>query len=198
MAGATWSDNFTYDDQDRIATMHSTNSNESYSYTYNSDNKLATVLITSSGTLTFIDKFRYNADSAVVQQYTADGVTPYLKYAFILSNNRVVRYLGENDYVIDYRRDSNGNVTNITGHSAGITSSVDLQYDDKKSPLADVGVNNLFALFMGSDASLGSTNNVIKTSFMTNAYTYQYLDNGLPVSATGPGNQTIKFEYYIK
>ena len=198
LAGVTWTDNFTYDDQNRIATMHSTNSNEAYVYTYSGDNKLASVSITSSGALAFIEKFRYNADSVVVQQYAADGVTLYIKYAFVLSNNRVIRYLGENGYVIDYQRDSNGNVTNITGHSAGITNSVDLQYDDKKSPLADVGVNNLFALFMVNDATLGCANNLIKTSSMPNAYTYQYLDNGLPASAAAAGGQTIKFDYYIK
>jgi len=198
LAGVTWSDNFTYDNQNRIVSSHSTNSIETCNYAYNANNTLATVSIVNNGTLTFIEKFRYNADSVVVQQYAADGITPYLKYAFVLSNNQVVRYLGENDYVIDYQRDNKGNVTNITGSQGGIVRSVDIQYDDKKSPLADVGVNNLFALFMVNDATLGSANNVIKTSSMPNAYTYQYLENGLPASAAAAGGQAIKFDYYIK
>ncbi|ASU32314.1 hypothetical protein [Mucilaginibacter xinganensis] len=194
----SWTDNFTYDDQNRISGERSSNSLATYTYAYNNDNTLASVSIMANGALEFIDKFRYTADSVLVQQYAADGITPYLNYAFVLNGKQVVRYIGENNYTIDYTRDSNGNVTTITGHSAGITSTETLQYDDKKSPFADIGLANLHVLFMISDATLGGANNRTKTNWMTTPYVYQYLDNGLPSGARTSYGQSIKFEYITK
>ena len=193
-------DYFTYDDKNRVATLHSSASEESYSYTYNADNSLDVVSIYHSNALEFTEKYTYTANMVSVQQYAADGVTPYIQYSFKLNNNHVVEYKGEgaDNNVIDYTRDDSGNIVTVTGHSAGFPTVETISYDSHPSPFAGIGTSNLHVLFMISDSPYDSQNNVLKNSSMTGPYVYQYLDNGLPKNATAPGGVSIQYEYTFK
>lgn len=198
-AGPT-TDYFTYDNKNRIATLRSGNSEESYSYTYNADNRLSVVSIYKSNVLEFIEKYIYTANAVSVQQYAADGVTPYIQYSFKLSNDKVVEYKGEgaDNNIVDYTRDENGNVITVTGHSAGFPTIENISYDTHPSPFANIGITNLHVLFMLSDSPYDSKNNAVQRTYMAGPYVYTYLENGLPQSAVAPGGVSIQYDYDVK
>jgi len=193
-------DYFTYDDKNRIASLHSSDSEESYSYTYNAGNMLSVVSIYKSNVLEFVEKYTYAADVVSVQQYAADGVTPYIQYSFKLSNNRVVEYKGEgaSNNIIDYTRDDKGNIVTVTGHSAGSPTIENISYDTHPSPFANIGITNLHVLFMLADSPYDNKNNVVQRSYMPGPYVYTYLENGLPQSAVAPGGVSIQYDYDVK
>jgi hypothetical protein len=195
ISGDSYSANFAYDSQNRVSEFHFSYSRETYSYTYNSNNMLAQANIYDSGTLKFIEKFRYAADSVLVQQYAADGVTKYVSYGFLISNNHVAKLLGPDSYESDYTRDSNGNITHFASAQGNIETTQDYQYDSNPSPLARIGISNLHLLFLTAMYTQDSPNNIVSHTYLNQPYIYNYLPNGLPSSADTGNGLSMKFEY---
>lgn len=193
-------ESFIYDDKNRVATRVLVNT--TYKYFYDSSDRLTRIEISviPRGLVVSYD-YKYEGTTITETHTSADGSASG-GYVFDTSNGKITKIHFIDKSFILYTFDSRGNIIRYQqGTKPGDMFDIgNLTYDEKKAPLSMAKGSNYQIAMSGFDPYYGLVNNILSDAFHT--YTYQYNEDGFPVSGTRKrgGEPDVKFElhYLIK
>ncbi len=197
-------DFYTYDSQNRLIQLYSAQIAETFKYTYDDKNNLATVeTYNSNNQLLGTDKYTYAANIITA---THNNPTPGVigSYTFTLNNlGQVIRLDFWDQYNI-YTYDSKGNIATLTSFLSGGAQvySDNYTYDNNPNPWSMMGAPNLHLRYLTNNGNVGGVNNISRDSLYAGVTGYVYNAKGLPTYSSTPtsyyGNAVVNYKYLVK